>query len=104
MSNLSEQDRLALAGAGFTDREISLYRQKFYNLLNTTACVPKHRYLITREGWDRYKADSEVLDWLIARSTLCSDSRHGKWQTGIDVAPFDSKDCPEHLRKRLEGK
>ena len=34
MSILSEECRIVLKRAGFTDREISLYRQKFYNLLN----------------------------------------------------------------------
>ena len=157
MSNLSEQDRLILAGAGFTDREISLYRQKFYNLLNTAACVPKHELTACEErddikrtandlihnfdaairriaseltglacggvdtgnninpetnepygpgghtGWllaseakklreerDRYKA---ALDWLIDNG-----------MTGKDIGfALLQKDCPEHLRKRLEG-
>lgn len=35
MSQLTDKQRLMLSSAGFTDREISLYRQKFHNLLNT---------------------------------------------------------------------
>lgn len=35
MSLLHESNIIQLKQAGFTDREISLHRQKFYNLLNT---------------------------------------------------------------------
>jgi len=32
---LTDFQKSALSSAGFTDREITLYRQKFYNLFNT---------------------------------------------------------------------
>lgn len=35
MSKLNTEQRLALSQAGFTDREITVFGQKFYNLLNT---------------------------------------------------------------------
>ena len=53
----------------------------------------KRELITAREERDRYKADSEDLDWLIA-------SGYCPWGSDID----DCKDMPEHLRKRLEGK
>ena len=46
---------------------------------------------------DQYKADSEVWDF------ICKTG----WPTSVNVALLkiaDHMDCPEHLRKRLEGK
>ena len=50
------------------------------------------------EERDRYKADSEALDWLM--------EKFGYTINGIMKLAGKSSysDCPEHLRKRLEGK
>ena len=49
------------------------------------------------EERDRYKADSEALDWLM--------EKFGYTINGIMKLAGKSSysDCPEHLRKRLEG-
>lgn len=47
------------------------------------------------EERDRYKADSEALDWLLNRPVIfvAANKMIGRYDT-----------MPEHLRKRLEGK
>ena len=48
------------------------------------------------EERDRYKADSEALDWLINK--MHEDNKK------YNIEPDIAEDVPEHLRKRLEAK
>ena len=54
--------------------------------------VPAQRL---REERDRYKADSEALDWFL--------KEYPEIMTSF-LRLHTNRDCPEHLRKRLEGK
>ena len=57
-------------------------------------CRQLERELIAAcEERDRFRKDSEALDWLIANG-------YCPWGSDID----DHKDMPEHLRNRLDGK
>ena len=63
------------------------------------ACLPKVRRLQREliaacEERDRFRKDSEALDWII-----------NVWCAEIDKSDMRTwPDCPEHLRNKLEGK
>jgi hypothetical protein len=85
---LTDFQKSALSSAGFTDREITLYRQKFYNLFNTQPVTGPD--LMRNLGGFRDQRDELLV--LLKSATV-----GGAWTEGFTSKEYDSDEPEENV-------